>query len=335
MKIIEIVETTPAPAPAPAPTFSQKNPVISGKMSIEQKYFGKVAGGSILLKFFQFIGGLYFIYDFIKQKERLNNDFNQFKKSNGAVDKNNIFSGSASVEDAQTKYYEQIEQLVGKVAASVVLAWSRGGFQKILGGLQILLRFIPVVGWVPAMVVGVLKYALTLSPALTLLWFEKSNDFLTNFIKKILYSIIGWSVTEGWNTVISLGAEGLSAIGVKNIMGKPIDKLKKDATIPTDPNSLHGLLKGGNGSFDSNKGPRIGGIVATDKDGYLRIDTGFYNTPQVINDISLTIQDGKVNPLDKIPKRPNAIYPRWLPNQETFTLPDGFVDQWEKFKGKV
>jgi hypothetical protein len=332
MKVVEIVETTSTPAPAR--TFSQKNPVLAGKMSIEQKYFGKVAGGSTLLKFFQFIGGLYFIYDFIKQKEQLNNDFNQFKKSNGAVDKSNMFSGSASVEDAQTKYYEQMEQLVGKVAASVVLAWSRGGFQKILGGLQILLRFIPIVGWPAAGIVGILKYALTLSPALTLLWFEKSNDFLTSLIKKALYSLIGWPVSEGWNTVVSLGAEGLSAIGVKEIMGKPIDKLKKDLTIPTDPNSSHGLLHGANGSFESNKGPRIGDVVATDKDGYLTLEPQFYFTPSVLTAISLSISDDKGNPLDKIPKRPNAIYPRWLPNQKIFDTPNGFSDQWEKFKGK-
>jgi len=327
MKVIEIVSE--------ASTFAEKNPVLAGNMSIEQKYFGKIKGGSTLLKFFQLIGGLYFIYDFIKQKEKLNSDFNQFKKSNGAVDKNNMFSGSASVEDAQTKYYEQMEQLVGKVAVLVVLAWSRGGFQKILGGLQILLRFIPIVGWPAAGIVGIIKYALTLSPALTLLWFEKSNDFLTSLIKKTLYSIIGWSVTEGWNEVVSLGAEGLSAIGVKEIMGKPIDKLKKDMTIPTDPKSSHGLLHGANGSFTSNKGPRIGDIVATDKDGYLRIDTDFYNVPQVKNAISLSIADGKGNPLDKIPKRPNAIYPKWSAAQKVFDLPDGFVDQWEKFKGKV
>jgi uncharacterized protein YjhX (UPF0386 family) len=141
-------------------------------------------------------------------------------------------------------------------------------------------------------------------------------------------------VSEGWNTVISLGAEGLSALGVKDIMGKSIDKLKKDMTIPTDPNSLHGLLSGGNGSFESNKGPRIGDIVATDKDGYLRIDTDFYNIPQVKNGIALSMADGKGNPLDKIPKRPGAIYPKWSATQEVFDLPNGFVDQWEKFKGK-
>ena len=331
MKVIEIVNEDPAAWDK----FAEKNPVLGGKMSIEQKYFGKIKGGSALLAFFQFIGGLYFIYDFIKQKEKLNSDFNQFKKSNGAVDKNNMFSGSASVEDAQTQYYEQLDQIIGKVALSVVLAWSRGGIQKMIGGIQMLLRFIPFFGTIPSMMLGILKYVLTLSPALTLIWFEKSNDFLTSLIKKFLYSIVGFSVTEGWNEVVTLGTDALSAMGVKDIMGKPIDKIKKDMTIPTDPNGLHGLLHGANGSFGPKKGPRIGDIVATDKDGYLRIDTDFYNVPQVKNAIALSIADGKGNPLDKIPKRPNAIYPRWLPNQETFTLPTGFVDQWEKFKGKV
>jgi hypothetical protein len=325
MRVIEIVSE--------APTFAQKNPVLAGNMSIEQKYFGKIKGGSTLLKFFQLIGGLYFIYDFIKQKEKLNSDFNQFKNSNGAVDKNNMFSGSASVNDAQTKYYDEMEQLVGKVAASVVLAWSRGGFQKILGGLQILLRFIPIVGWPAAGVVGIIKYALTLSPALTLLWFEKSNDFLTSLIKKTLYSLVGFSVTAGWNAVVSLGAEGLSAIGVKEIMGKPIDKLKKDATIPTDPNGIHGIIKGIS-EPDDPKAIKIGGVNATDKDGYLTIQPQFYYMPSVRNAISISIADGKGNPIDKIPKRPNTIYPKWTGYNDQFDTPDGFIAQWEKFKGK-
>jgi hypothetical protein len=328
MKVIEIISEMP--------TFSQKNPVITGNMSIEQKIFGKIPGGSILLRFFQFIGVVYFVTDFVKQKEKLNNDFNQFKKANGAVPKTNQFSGSTSIQDAQTQYYDQMEQLVGKVAASIVLAWSRGGFQKILGGIQILLRFIPVVGWIPSVIVGILKYVLTLSPALTLIWFEKSNDFLTQFIKKILYSIIGWPVTEGWNSIISIGASVLKAAGVEKIMGKPVDKLENDLTIPTDPEGLHGILHGVSTGLggSNNKGPRIGDIVATDKDGFLTLEPQFYYVPQVKNDIALSIKDGKGNPLDKIPKRPNAIYPQWLPNQETFTLPNGFVDQWEKFKGK-
>ena len=326
MKIIEIVKE--------APTFAERNPVIAGRTSIEQKYFSKIPGGQILLTFFQFLGVVYFINDFIKQKDKLNNDFNQFKKSNGDVPKNNMFSGSASIQEAQTKYYEQMEQLVGKVAASVVLAWSRGGFRKILGGVQILLRFIPVVGWIPATIVGIFKYVLTLSPALTLLWFEKSNDFLTQFVKKILYSLVGWPATEGWNTIVSLGADALKAVGIDKIFGKSVDQTKKDLTIPTDPNGLHGLLYGANGTFDSPKGIRVGDEIATDKDGYLTIEPQFYYLPSVKNTVSLDIANGKGNPLDKIPKRPGAIYPVWTGYNDQFNTPDGFIAQWEKFKGK-
>jgi hypothetical protein len=319
MKVIEIVERA-----------RSKNPVLSGSMSLEQKYFAKIPGGPILLTFFQFLGVVYFINDFIKQKDKLNNDFNQFKQSNGAVPTTNTFSGSTSVQDAQTKYYEQMEQLVGKVAVSVVLAWSRGGFRKILGGVQILLRFIPVVGWIPATIVGILKYVLTLSPALTLLWFEKSNDFLTQFIKKILYSLVGWPVTEGWNTIVSLGTDALKSAGVTSIGGKPIDQVKNKLTIPTDPNSNHNILSG-----DDSKAIKVGGVVATDKDGYLTVNPQFYYMPSVKNAISIAISDGKSNPIDKIPKRPGAIYPKWTGYNDQFNTPDGFIAQWEKFKGKA
>ena len=79
---------------------------------------------------------------------------------------------------------------------------------------------------------------------------------------------------------------------------------------------------------------KICGLYATDMSGYLRIDPPFYNALTLCYDLWRSIKDGQGNPLDRIPKRPGAIYPRANPIQEQFNLPDGFVDQWERLKPK-
>jgi hypothetical protein len=315
MKIIEIVESLPSGRE-------------SNNRSVERVIFSKIPGGSKLLSFLQIAGGLYLITEFLKRKDALNSQFNQYKKSNGAVPTTNMFSGSASPQEAQQKYYDEMEQLVGQFATEIALVWARNGFKNLLNGLATLVSWIPMVGWIPAIVLRVFAWLITLSPAATILWLRNNNDFITSFIKKMLYGLAGWTSTELWNDVVALANDGLKAAGItKN------DKLKDKLSIPTDPNGSHGIIKG---IFepDDPKAIKIGGVNATDKDGYLTIQPQFYYMPSVKNDIAISIANGKGNPIDKIPKRPNTIYPKWTGYNNQFDSPNGFIDQWEKFKGE-
>jgi hypothetical protein len=322
MKVIEIVEVTQ--------TFSQRNPVLSGNMSLGQKLFDRIPGGSKLLSFLKIAGGLYLITDFLKRKDALNTQFNQFKKSNGAVPTTNMFSGSASVAEAQQKYHDQMEQLVGQVATEVALIWARNGFKNLLNGLATLIAWIPMVGWIPSIILRVFAWLITLSPTISILWLRNNNDFITSFIKKMLYGLAGWTSTELWNDVVALANDGLKQAGItKN------DKIKDKLSIPTDPNShLTGFIDGSKARANKNA-IEVGDITATDKDGYLTLDPAFYVTVPVISTMALDINGGKGNPLDKIPKRPGVIYPTWDKTREKFEFPSGFTTQWEKFKGKT
>jgi len=313
MKIIEIVETSPQPS-----------------QSVERAVFSRIPGGGKLLSFLQIAGGLYLISDFIKRKNALNAQFNQFKKSNGAVPTTNMFSGSASIGEAQKKYHDQMEQLVGQVATEVALIWARNGFKNLLNGLATLVAWIPMVGWIPAIVLRVFAWLITLSPAATILWLRNNNDFITSFIKKMLYGLAGWTSTELWNDVVALANDGLKAAGItKN------DKIKDKLSIPTDPDShLTGFLDGSKAAANKNA-IEVGDTRATDKDGYLTLDPAFYVTVPVVSTMAIDINRGKGNPLDKIPKRPGAVYPTWDKTREKFEVPSGFSQQWEKFKGTV
>lgn len=326
MKVIEIVSE--------APTFAQRNPVISENLSVEQKYFGKIPGGSKLLSFLQIAGGLYLIADFIKRKDALNAQFNQFKKSNGAVPTTNVFSGSASVAEAQKKYHDQMEQLVGQVATEVALIWARNGFKNLLNGLATLVAWIPMVGWIPAIILRLFAWLITLSPAMSVWWLRNNNDFITSFIKKLLYGIVGWTATELWNDTVALANAGLNQAGITKG-----DKIKDKLSIPTDPDShLTQFIDPSTAKAKAaaNKNAiEVGNIRATDKDGYLTLDPAFYVTVPVVSTMAVDINRGKINPLDKIPKRPGAVYPTWDETREKFEVPSGFSQQWEKFKGTV
>ena len=52
----------------------------------------------------------------------------------------------------------------------------------------------------------------------------------------------------------------------------------------------------------------------------------------VVRAVDSGVSSGKGNPLDKIPKRPGAVYPTWDASRETFEFPSGFSAQREKFK---
>jgi hypothetical protein len=316
MKVIEIVEARTRPAPA--------------NRSVEQALFSRIPGGSKFLSFLQIAGGLYLIADFLKRKEALNSQFAQFKKSKGAVPTTNMFSGSTSIEEAQQKYHDQMEQLVGQVATEIALVWARNGFKNFLNGLATLVSWLPMLGWVPALIIRVFAWLITLSPAISIWWLRNHNDFLTEFIKKLLYGLVGWTSTELWNDAVALANDGLKAAGITKD-----DKLKNKLSIPTDPNKhLTGFLDGSWAAADKNA-IKIAGSTATDKDGYLTLNPDFYGVVPVVRTVGLDISDGKGNPLDKIPKRPGAIYPTWDKSREQFEFPSGFTDQWQKFKGKV
>ena len=319
MKVIEIIESLP-----------------SGResRSVEQAIFSKIPGGSKLLSFLKIAGGLYLITDFLKRKDALNTQFNQFKKSNGAVPTTNMFSGSASVAEAQQKYHDQMEQLVGQVATEVALIWARNGFKNLLNGLATLIAWIPMVGWIPSIILRVFAWLITLSPTISILWLRNNNDFITSFIKKMLYGLAGWTSTELWNDVVALANDGLKQAGITNN-----DKIKDKLSIPTDPDShLTQFIDPSKAKAKAaaNKNAiEVGDITATDKDGYLTLDPSFYVTVPVISTMALDINGGKGNPLDKIPKRPGVQYPTWDKTREKFEFPSGFTTQWEKFKGKT
>jgi len=316
MKIIEIVETSPQPS-----------------QSVERAVFSRIPGGGKLLSFLQIAGGLYLISDFIKRKNELNAQFNQFKKSNGAVPTTNMFSGSPSIGEAQKKYHDQMEQLVGQVATEVALIWARNGFKNLLNGLATLVAWIPMVGWIPSIILRLFAWLITLSPAASVWWLRNNNDFITSFIKKMLYGIVGWTATELWNDTVALANAGLKQANITQN-----DKIKNKLSIPTDSDShLTQFIDPATAKAKAaaNKNAiEVGDTRATDKDGYLTVNPDFYLTVPVVSTMAIDINGGKGNPLDKIPKRPGAVYPTWDKTREKFEFPSGFSQQWEKFKGK-
>jgi hypothetical protein len=71
------------------------------------------------------------------------------------------------------------------VATEVALIWARNGFKNLLNGLATLVMWLPMVGWIPALVIRLFAWLITLSPAVSIWWLRNHNDFITEFIKRI------------------------------------------------------------------------------------------------------------------------------------------------------
>jgi len=114
----------------------------------------------------------------------------------------------------------------------------------------------------------------------------------------------------------------------KLVRSSNVDSAKFSFNFPFDSRQSSSVQTAGN----SNSVTSIGGVNATDMDGYLTIQPQFYYMPSVRNTISISISQGRGNPLDRIPKRPGAIYPNWSQSSSQFDTPDGFIAQWERLR---
>jgi hypothetical protein len=250
----------------------------------------------------------------------LDADLAQFKQLNGKVPKENQFYGDDSLEKAHTHYYQKMHMIVGKAATSIVAILLP---EVLLKSLKIFLKRLPLVGGIFGAVINffLILSKIAVPAALALIESGKLKDTFIEAFILVLYSIVGLGVTPFWNVAVEKINNGLKDLEITKD-----DSVKKRLTIPSDPKDpMANLLK-------APEGPIIAGLAATDDGVHLTLAPAFYSNPSVNYKISMSIKDGKGNPLDKIPRFPGKIYPTWVEWEEKYKIPPGFSTQWEQHR---